>query len=215
MLPFFAELVSATDEARRAFETNAAIQEGVAEGLPLERYRALLLELYQVVWHFNPICAAAASRIGDEHRAVRYHLFEHVHEEKGHEQWVMNDLDAIGVAEAAVRAHQPSVHTLSLIAINYYNADRRHPCAVLGMLYVLEVIASVYGGAFAAAIRERLLLQGERGVSFVGAHAEMDQLHMAELRQVLNTVADEAARQAIVESALANFHHITRIMESV
>jgi DSF synthase len=35
------------------------------------------------------------------------------------------------------------------------------------MLYALEVVASVYGGPFAAAIRESLLLEGERGVSFI------------------------------------------------
>jgi pyrroloquinoline quinone (PQQ) biosynthesis protein C len=215
MLPFFASLVSQTDEARRAFETNPMIQQGVAEGLPLERYRALLLELYHVVWHFNPICAAAASRLPDEHRAVRYYLYEHLHEEKGHEEWVMNDLAALSVPEAVVRSHAPSLHTHSLVAVNYYNADRGHPCAVLGMLYVLEVIASVYGGAFASAIRERLLLHGEQGVSFIGSHAEMDQGHMASLRALLNTVKDGTAQAAITASALANFHHLTRIMESV
>jgi hypothetical protein len=83
------------------------------------------------------------------------------------------------------------------------------------MLYALEVISSVYGGPFASAIRESLLLEGEQGVSFINSHATLDSQHMAELRQVLNQVKDEATQEAIVESVQVNFHHLTRILESL
>ena len=215
MQPFFADLVARTDEARRDFETNPVVLDAVAHGMPLQRYRELLLELYHLVWHFNPICAAAASRIPDELRQVRYFLYEHMHEESGHEQWVTNDLEAVGVGHAKVLDHQPSVHTHALLGYNYWSADRRNPSSVLGMMYTLEVIASVYGGTFAEAIRQSLLLEGDRGVSFISSHATMDAEHMAELRQVLNTVGDDAAREAIVESTLVNFHHFTRMFESI
>jgi hypothetical protein len=59
------------------------------------------------------------------------------------------------------------------------------------------------------------MLQGERGVSFISSHATMDAEHMVTLRKVLNTVDDEAAREAIVESVTLNFHHITRVFEAV
>ncbi len=62
MLPFFAVLVSRTDEDRRGFETHPKLVDAVAHGMSVERYRALLLQLYHVVWHFNPVCAAAAAR---------------------------------------------------------------------------------------------------------------------------------------------------------
>ncbi len=212
MTPFFADLVVRTDETRRAFETHPALLEAVADGMSLERYRDFLLELYHVVWHFNPVCAAAASRIPDPLRQVRYYLYEHMHEESGHEQWVLNDLEAVGVAPGAVADYRPSVHALSLSGYNYWAADRCHPCSVLGMMYTLEVIASVYGGPFSTAIKQRLLLEDERGVSFVGSHATMDAQHMAELRVVLNTIDDAEAREAVVESATVNFHHFTQIL---
>ena len=215
MLPFFADLVMRTDEARREFENNPVVLDAVANGMTVQRYRALLLELYHVVWHFNPVCAAAASRVPDEQRQIRYFLYEHMHEESGHEEWVMNDLAAIGVEPHTTRVHVPNVHTLALNGYNYWAADRRHPCSVLGMLYALEVIASVYGGTFSAAIRDSLLLEGERGISFIASHATMDAEHMIDLRKVLNTLTDDAAREAIVESTLVNFHHVTRIFESV
>lgn len=215
MLPFFVDLVTRTDEARREFETNPVVLEAVANGMSVERYRKLLLELYHVVWHFNPVCAAAASRVPDSHRQVRYYLYEHMHEESGHEEWVMNDLEAVGVGHAATRSYSAGIHTLAVNGYNYWSADRRHPCSVLGMMYALEVIASVYGGPFSSAIRESLLLEGERGVSFISSHATMDAEHMADLRKLLNTVNDEAARDAVVESTLVNFHHFTRMFESV
>ena len=215
MLPFFADLIKRTDVARREFETKPVVLDAVAHGMPIERYRKLLLELYHLVWHFNPVCAAAASRVPDKLRQVRYFLYEHMHEESGHEQWVMNDLEAVGVRQATMLAHQPALTTLALTGYNYWAADRRDPCSVLGMMYTLEVIASVYGGTFAEAIRGSLLLEGDRGVSFISSHATMDAEHMAELRQVLNTIDDDAAREAIVESTLVNFHHFTRMFEAI
>jgi pyrroloquinoline quinone (PQQ) biosynthesis protein C len=215
MLPFFADLVTRTDEDRRGFENHPVVMEAVAKGMSVERYRALLLELYHVVWHFNPICAAAASRLDDNYTAIRYFLYEHMQEESGHETWVLNDLDAVGVAPQSTREHGPSVNTLALNGYNYWAADRRHPCSALGMLYALEVIASVYGGPFASAIRESLLLDGDRGVSFIDSHATMDAKHMAELRTVLNLIKDDAARDAVVESVRVNFNHFTRIIEAI
>jgi pyrroloquinoline quinone (PQQ) biosynthesis protein C len=214
-MKFFLDLVTRTDEARRAFENHPVVMDAVANGMSVERYRTLLLELYHVVWHFNPACAAAASRIQDSHREVRYFLYEHMHEEKGHEEWVLNDLQAVGVDRDSALAHSPAAFTLALNGYNYWAADRRHPCSVLGMLYALEVIASVYGGPFASALKERLFLQDDRGVSFINSHATLDAEHMAQLREILNLLEDDAARDAVIESTLVNFHHFTRILESV
>ena len=219
MLSTFAELVTQTDEDRRTFENHPVLMDAVAQGLSVERYRTLLLELYHVVWHFNPVCAAAASRMGSPgHEAlqpIRHFLYEHMHEETGHEGWVLNDLDAVGVPLELARAYTPSAHTLALNGYNYWAADRRHPCSVLGMLYALEVIASVYGGPFASAIRESLLLEGDRGVSFIDSHATMDAQHMAELRLIINQISDDSALDAVLESVKVNFHHFTRIIEAI
>jgi pyrroloquinoline quinone (PQQ) biosynthesis protein C len=215
MLPFFADLVTHTDEARREFESNSKVLDIVANGLPLQRYRNLLLELYHVVWHFNPVCAAAASRVADAQKQVRYFLYDHMNEEKGHEQWVLNDLEAMGVKAEQAIAYKPTEFMLALNGYNYWAADRRHPCSVLGMLYALEVVASVYGGQMTTAISESLLLQGDRGISFISSHATLDAEHMADLRVILNTLDDDAAKEAVVESTVFNFHQFGRVLEAI
>ena len=212
MTPFFIDLVTHTDEARRAFETNPRVLDIVANGLPVDRYRRFLLELYRLVWHFNPACAAAASRMHDEHREVRYFLYDHMTAEKGHEEWVVSDLEFVGVGRQKVLQHQPSVDLLALTGYNYWSADRRHPCSVLGMVYALEVIASVYGGPIAAAIKESLMLEDDRGISFISSHVTMDAEHMVELRVILNTIHDDAAKAAIVESTKVNFELFMRVL---
>ena len=129
-----------------------------------------------------PICAAAASRV---HRQpsqgallpLRAHAGGVGARGVGHQR-PGGDRRA---ARSTVDAHDRPSHTLALTGYNYWAADRRHPCSVLGMMYALEVIASVYGGPFSSAIRDSLLLEGDRGVSFISSHATMDAEHMAEL----------------------------------
>ena len=38
---------------------------------------------------------------------------------------------------------------------------------------------------------------------------------MAELRVLLNTITDDAARDAVAESTIVNFHHFTAMFESL
>ena len=212
---FFIDLVAETDEARREFETHPVVFASVANGMSIERYRVLLGELYHIVWHFNPICAAAVSRITDEYVSIRDFLYRHMHEESGHEQWVLNDLEALGVSRAHAVARPPSSNVLALVGFNYWASDRRHPCSVLGMMYVLEVLAAVYGGPFSATIRETLFLEGERGTSFLSSHASLDAVHMAELRDILNQLTIADAKNAVIESVRVNFRQITSIFGAV
>jgi hypothetical protein len=215
MSNFFIDLVGSTDEARREFETSSKVLDIVANGLPLTRYQNLLLELYHVVWHFNPTCAAAAARMTDAHQSIRYFLYDHMKEEKGHEEWVLNDLAVVGVTADRAKSYKPSLVLLGLNGYNYWSADRRHPCSVLGMIYALEVVASVYGGPMTSAITDSLLLEGDRGITFISSHATMDAEHMVELRVILNQIEDEAAKQAVVESTIFNFHQFGRVLELI
>jgi pyrroloquinoline quinone (PQQ) biosynthesis protein C len=215
MSGFFFELVSRTDEGRRDFETNPVVLDAVAKGMSVERYRRFLAELYHIVFHFNPICAAAASRMGNRDQSVQHYLFDHLREEVGHDEWVLNDLEAVGADRTIVERQRPSPFTLALVGYNYWCADRAHPYSALGMVYALEVIASVYGGPFSAAMHESLLLSGDRGITFISSHATMDAVHMSQLKSVLDTIEGSEVEDAIVGSTLVNFHHFTRVFEAV
>src|SRR6201997_5268556 len=66
-----------------------------------ERYKQFLNDLYHVVWHFCPTMAAGASHCMDDYSTVRYALYEHIEDEKGHELWVLDDCRDVGGEEFA------------------------------------------------------------------------------------------------------------------
>lgn len=205
-MSFFITLVEMTDANRRELETLPKIHSMMHHGLPLVEYKSLLHDLYHIVWHFCPIMAVAASRCGDPFRAVRNELYERLEEEKGHETWVLQDIEALGGDVAGARAGPPSAPVQSMIGFNYYGAERVHPCSVLGMLYMLEVVASVYGGKVSDSIARAIGRDVDAGgFRFLSSHASMDVEHMAKLNRLVKTIDDPEAQAAIVNSTRVNF----------
>lgn len=187
----------------------------VHHGLTLEEYRVFLRELYHIVWHFCPVMAAAAARCSDAFRAVRYALYERIQEDKGHETWLLDDLEAVGGDAAAAGASLPSDTVQVMIAFNYYAAEHLHPCSALGMLYVLEVISSVYGGRVSEAIARKIGRNVEAGgFKFLSAHDSLGLDHMANLNRLVKTIADPAAQAAIIRSTQVNFHQFGQIFKA-
>lgn len=210
-MSFFITLVEESDAHRRAIETTPRVHAMIHKGLTLPEYRAFLRDLYHIVWHFCPIMAVAASRCDDRLRNIRYELYERIAEEKGHEEWVLEDIAALG-GRTDARAAAPSPPVQAMIGFNYYAAERVHPCAVLGMLYVLEVVASVYGGKVAESIARAIGREtGAGGFRFLSSHATMDADHMAKLNVLLKTIDDPAAQAAIIDSTRVNFHQFAQL----
>ena len=139
-MSFFITLIESSDANRRAIERMPRVHAMIHKGLSLPEYRAFLQDLYHIVWHFCPVMRVAAERCDAAHGDVRRDLLERIEEESGHDLWVLEDIEAIGGDVARARAGAPSVPVQAMIGYNYYAAERVHPCSVLGMLYVLEVI---------------------------------------------------------------------------
>ena len=210
-MSFFITLVENSDASRRAIETSPRVHSMIHKGLTLAEYRAFLRDLYHVVWHFCPIMAAAAARCGDSLKNIRYDLYHRIEEEKGHEDWVLEDIVAIG-GDAKVQSATPSAPVLAMIGYNYYAAERVHPCSVLGMLYVLEVVASVYGGTASDSIARAIGRDpGKGGFRFLSSHATMDADHLAQLNVLLKTIDDPAAQAAVISSTQVNFHQFGQL----
>jgi pyrroloquinoline quinone (PQQ) biosynthesis protein C len=213
-MSFYIRLIEITDRNRRELEAQEKVQKMLNGELSNEEYKRFLMDLYHIVLHFCPIMAAAASRCADSFDAVRSHLYHNIDEEKGHEKLVLADLKKFGVEqEAAVKA-KPSFPIEAMLAYNYHGCDRVHPCSVLGMLYVLEIISSVYGGQVAASIAEGLHMQVEDGgFSFLDSHAAMDLDHMANLRVLLETIEDRAVQDIIIRAIQMNFYLFTEFLK--
>ncbi len=211
-MSFFITLVEMTDASRRDLELIPKVHSMMNHGLTLAEYRGFLHDLYHIVWHFCPVMAAAAARCDDRFRDVRYDLYERIEEEKGHDSWVLEDIEALGGDVRAVRETPPSPPAQAMIAFNYYASDRVHPCSVLGMLYTLEVVSSVYGGRVSDSIARALGRNVEAGgFKFLSSHAAMDLDHMAKLNVLVKTIDDPGAQNAIVNATRVNFHQFGQL----
>lgn len=75
----------------------------------------------------DPVAAGVAS-----------YLEHHIPEERGHDDWVLEDLEALGVgAERALRP-LPSPNVAELIGSQYYWLRHYHPVTLLGHMTVME-----------------------------------------------------------------------------
>jgi pyrroloquinoline quinone (PQQ) biosynthesis protein C len=206
-MSFFITLVEMTDSARRGLEEIPKMHTMIHNGLTLSEYKAFLHDLYHIVWHFCPIMAAAAARCDDRYRDVRYELYERIEEEKGHETWVLDDLGVVGGDVAGAQANPPSAPVQAMIAFNYHGAERVHPCSVLGMLYMLEVVSSVYAGRVSDSIARAIGRDVDAGgFKFLSSHATMDVEHLAKLNLLVKKVVEPAAQDSIINSTRVNFY---------
>ena len=211
-MSFFITLIELTDANRRELELIPKVNSMIHHGLTADEYRAFLHDLYHIVWHFCPVMAASAARCDDRFRDVRYELYERIEEEKGHEAWVLEDIEAMGGDVQAAREVRPSAPAQAMIAFNYYAAEHVHPTSVLGMLYMLEVVSSVYGGRVAESIAHAVGRDASAGgFKFLTSHATMDVDHMAKLNRLVKTIEDKAAQDAIVNATRVNFHQFGQL----
>jgi pyrroloquinoline quinone (PQQ) biosynthesis protein C len=68
---------------------------------------------------------------------ARY-LEEHVEEELGHDDTLLEDLELLGVDRASVLSRMPSPAVASLVGAQYYWIHHRHPVAFLGFVALME-----------------------------------------------------------------------------
>jgi pyrroloquinoline quinone (PQQ) biosynthesis protein C len=211
-MSFFIRLIETTDEERRALERVPKVDRMIHKGLSREEYRDFLFDLYPIVWHFCPIMAAAAARCGDDYRQVRLHLYANIDDEKGHEQWILDDLRALGVDSEEAVKRTPCEPAQAFVGFNYYSPEHVHPATVIGMLYALEVVSSVYGGRVAASIARSLDMSGPKGFTFLQSHASMDVDHMARLNQLINAITDAKVQDAIINVTRVNFYLLKQLV---
>ncbi len=207
------DLVAITDDHLQTIEAHPVMQAMLAGQVSQSAYADFLVRLYPVVSNFCPMMAAAIGVCADRLPELRRFLYEHIQEERGHEYMVMNDLRALGMADAArVPQRRPVPPVQALLAFNYHGIATEHPGCVLGMVYVLEILSSLYGGKVAQALSRSMGLPLSSGFSFLDSHASLDEEHMAELRKLLLHDDCTDAHQCILNSVDVNFHLFADLM---
>jgi hypothetical protein len=152
-------------------------------------YPALLCNIHSVIRASVPLmeAAQAAARVREDHDVVaacvaRY-LGRHIPEEMDHDEWLLDDLEALGVERESVAQRLPSSTVAAMVGSQYYWAAHVHPVCLLGYLAVLEgEPASI---PFLEGVIARTELPRAAFRSFI-KHAHLDQHHRADLYEALD-----------------------------
>lgn len=146
-------------------------------------------------------------------RQLADYLAIHVDEEATHQDWLLDDLDAIGMMRAGVVAQPPSMAVAALVGSQYCWIEQAHPVALLGYLVVLEGNPPVVEEL--QEIQKRTGLPAEAFRCLI-AHADKDPLHLAELNALLDSLPLEPYHCSLIAmSAFQTIDLLARMFEDL
>jgi hypothetical protein len=122
--------------------------------------------------HGDPICAHLAD-----------YFPKHIVEEADHEEWLLRDLEALGVNREDVRARPPNRAIAGMVGAQYYWILHTHPVALLGFFAVLEGHPPEVEHLLDIERRTALPAEAFRMLKY---HAVADQGHAGELFALLD-----------------------------
>jgi hypothetical protein len=111
------------------------------------------------------------------------YLEEHIHEELNHDEWLLDDLEALGRPRSGILARPPAARVASLVGAQYYWINHYHPVSLLGYIAVLE--------GYPPSIEAIDVLMRRTGYDrdafrTLIAHAELDPGHGDDLNELLD-----------------------------
>ncbi len=201
VMTFFEQLVSETAAAQARFVATPQLIAGLTGTISRADYIAYLTQAYHHVRHTVPLMQEARASLlaqGDDRLVAA--LDEYIEEETGHEEWILDDIDAAGGDREAARLSEPNPATRTMVDHAYETIRTGHPAAFFGMVYVLEgtSIAMATNGAEAV---ERSLGLPKTAFRYLNSHGALDQEHMAFFETLVNGIDDPAQQDDIIAMA--------------
>ncbi|MCZ2496137.1 biliverdin-producing heme oxygenase [Xylophilus sp. Kf1] len=203
-MSFHARLLTETSSARMSM-LGAPIIQGCLRGeVSLPSYLAFLREAYHHVRHTVPLMRACKAALPQRNLWLEGPLDEYVEEEIGHDQWILNDIEAAGGDAAAVRDGPPGIATEVMVAYAYDTVSRGNPLGFFGMVHVLEGTSVSLALLAADQIQARLQLP-DAAFSYLRSHGTLDKEHVAHFQELMDSIQDVHDQAAIVHAARVFF----------
>lgn len=134
----------------------------------------------------------------------------HIEEELGHDEWLLEDLETLGIPRADVLARLPAESTARAVGAQYYWVRHVHPVALLGYIAVLE------GHPPAVEFLDRLVtVTGLPRGAFrtLYKHARLDVAHQDDLRKLVERLPLEPRHESLMGVSL--FHTVGELCETL
>lgn len=199
-MTFYEQLLQATETERNTLLSLPLITQGGTGNLSLETYVAFLTQAYHHVKHTTPLLMSTGGRLDERYEWLREAIAEYIDEEKGHQEWILNDIAACGFDKEQVRHGKPSLATELMVSYAYDMVHRVNPIGFLGMVLVLEGTSTAVASQAATALSKRLDLP-KNCFSYLASHGALDLEHTKFYEEIVNKIDDEKDRQILIHAA--------------
>jgi pyrroloquinoline quinone (PQQ) biosynthesis protein C len=198
--PFYQQLLDKTESGKQ-YLLSAPIIEDVFNGnFDLHTYIAFLNQAYHHVQHTAPLLAAAQSNLTTEQKWMSNTMQEYIEEERGHEEWILNDIEACGFSRAKYAEGTAPMTSEIMVSYLYDYVSRVNAMGIFGMVLVLEGTSSSLAPAVGALVQKQLDLR-DAAMTYLTTHGELDQDHISYFEKAMNQVTDPGDQAAIIHVA--------------
>jgi hypothetical protein len=144
---------------------------------------------------------------------VEGYLDQHIVEETNHDEWLLDDLEAIGISRDQALAHVPSPTVASLAGSQYYWVLHYHPVALLGYFAFMEGFPP--SPELIQDLKERTGYPEAAFRTFV-LHGKLDPGHREELDRTIDDLPLTVEQETVLGlSAMSTAVLVSRVLQEV
>ena len=204
-MSFFQRLQQETSTERNYLMSAQIIENCLAGEISLNDYVAFLQQAYHHVKHTTPLLMATGARLPESKEWLREAVAEYIEEELGHQEWILNDIEACGFDKEKARRSQPNLSTELMGSYAYDTINRVNPLGFFGMVNVLEGTSIKIADLAADKIQDVLKLPAG-AFSYLKSHGSLDQDHIKFYEGLMNRVEDSSEQDQIIHSSRAFYY---------
>jgi pyrroloquinoline quinone (PQQ) biosynthesis protein C len=198
-MTFYERLTSQTAAEREEFDAIPFIRGVQRGGATRTMYLDFLTQAYHHVKHTFPLLALTASRTHDTH--YQNALLTYLNGERGHEEWILDDIQAMGGNAKAVREGAPGIACQIMVAYAYFSIEHISPYAMLGSVHVLEGRSIALAEMAARSVQNSLGHSDAAGFSYLLSHGAIDIEHVAFFQSLIDRIDDGSSQTIIIENS--------------
>lgn len=199
-MSFYQTLIDQTEKERNELLTVPILQDAVKGKISQNDYHQFLIEAYHHVKHTTPLLMACGSLLPEKLEWLREAVGEYIEEEMGHQEWILNDITALGENSEAVRHGSPSIATELMVSYAWDTIRRINPVGFFGMVLVLEGTSVQLATQAAQAIQKSTGLPDE-AFSYLTSHGSLDIEHISFFEKLMNKLTAPEDKEAVVHCA--------------
>ncbi len=183
-------------------------------------YREYLFQSHSIIRASVPLMQAAleacqAEVNSDDPVLKKFgeYLAHHILEERGHDSWILDDAEVMGIDRRLLLERLPKETPLRMVGSQYYWIHHYHPVAMLGYIAVME--GTPPKAEFIEAVARRNKLPTEAFSSFL-LHAKVDPKHRADLDSLLDQLPLSPDHHTVIGlSALQTISYLKAVLSDV